>query len=222
MADPLHPTSRVPPWLAGRLAALVLGAGLVGGGTYWAERSNPEAQADAYVQAVASDATTSPAVKVAMVLGSFYESSGRHIGVPYVDAIGKGQPLTVCNGITGPGVVAGKTYTPADCYLLERDRYLRSEREARALLTHWGEYDPFVQGTFIDFVHNKGAANLEASSMRRKANAGDLAGACRENPRWNRGTVRGVSTVLPGLQLRGDANGEICQSWRLGMQETAP
>lgn len=208
--------SKVPPWLVGRLAALVLGAGLASGGTYWATQTTPEAQADAYVQAVATDPTTSPAVKVAMVLGSYYESSGRHIGTPYVDALGKGQPLTVCNGITGPGVVAGKTYNPQDCYLLERERYLRSEREAQALLTHWREYDPFVQGSFVDFVHNKGAQNLADSSMRRKANAGNLIGACRENPRWNRGTVRSVSVVLPGLQLRGDANGEICESWRLG------
>ena len=51
--------------------------------------------------------------------------------------------------------------------------------------------------------------------MRRKANAGDLEGACRENPRWNKGTVKGVSTVLPGLQLRGDSNDEICREWRV-------
>ena len=209
------PAPKVQPWLAGRLAALVLGASLAGGGTYWAAHTNPDAQRDEYVQAVAADPATSAGVKVAMVLGSYYESSGKHIGTPYPDKLGKGQPLTVCNGITGAGVIAGKTYTPSDCYVLERSRYIQSEREARALLTRWNEYDPFVQGTFIDFVHNKGAQNLEASSMRRKANAGDLIGACRENPRWNKGTVRGVSTVLPGLQLRGDSNDEICRAWRL-------
>ena len=35
-------------------------------------------------------------------------------------------------------------------------------------------------------------------------------GACRENERWNRGTVRGVSVVLPGLKIRGDANSDLC------------
>lgn len=39
--------------------------------------------------------------------------------------------------------------------------------------------------------------------------------ACQENPRWNKGTVGGVRQVLPGLQTRGDANGEICEEWRL-------
>ncbi len=206
--------SKVPKWLGARLAALVIGAGL-GGGTYWATQATDDALRDEYVQAVAADPATSAGVKVAMVMGAYYESSGKHIGRPYVDKLGKGQPLTVCNGVTGTGVVAGRWYSPRDCYLLERGRYLQAEREAQKLLTYWRAYDPFTQGTFIDFVWNKGAPNLEASTMRRKANAGDLEGACRENPRWNRGTVRGVSTVLPGLQLRGDANDEICREWRV-------
>lgn len=205
---------KVPPWLVGRLAALVMMTGLGGSGAYFAQQASTEAMADEYVQAVAADVETSQGVKVAMVLGSFYESSGRHIGTPYVDKLGKGQPLTVCNGITGAGVVAGRTYSPTDCYRLERARYLLSEREAVHLLTHWASYDPFVQGVFIDFIHNKGSAALASSTMLRKANAGDLEGACRENPRWARGTVGGVSTVLPGLQLRGDSNDEICRTWR--------
>lgn len=28
---------------------------------------------------------------------------------------------------------------------------------------------------------------------------------------WNRGTVNGVSTVLPGLVIRGESNDEICR-----------
>jgi len=67
------------------------------------------------------------------------------------------------------------------------------------------------QAVFIDFIHNKGEAALAGSTLLRKANAGDVAGACRENLRWNRGTVHGVSVVLPGLQSRGNANGEICE-----------
>lgn len=206
--------SKVPAFLSSRLAALAILAGLGGTGAYVAQQTSDEALRDQYVQTVAADPSTSNAVKVAMVLGQFYESSGKHIGTPYIDKLGRGQPLTVCNGITGPDVVAGRWYSPSDCYYLERGRYLAAEREARSLFTSWPSYDPFVQGQFIDFVHNKGAANLSTSTLLRKANAGDLAGACRENPRWNRGTVVGVSTVLPGLQLRGDSNAEICLEWR--------
>lgn len=139
-----------------------------------------------------------------------------HIGIPYIDKLGKGAPLTVCNGITGTGVVAGKWYSPTECYQLEKGRYLQSERAAQRLLAYWASYDALVQGTFIDFLHNKGEGAFLTSTMRRKANAGDLPGACRENPRWNKGTVKGISTVLPGLQLRGDSNDEICRDWRMG------
>lgn len=210
--------SKVPLPLRKSLAALVMLAGL-GGAAYLADdAARQEAQRNAYAQAVAADAGTSAAVKIAMVMGHYYESSNRHIGTPYIDKVGKGRPLTVCNGVTGPGVVAGRYYTPADCYALERARYLRAETAAKQMLTRWSRYDPFTQATFIDFAWNKGETNFSTSTMRRKANAGDLLGACRENPRWNRGTVGGVSTVLPGLVIRGESNDEICREWRLGGQ----
>ena len=34
--------------------------------------------------------------------------------------------------------------------------------------------------------------------------------AVRTNARWNRGTVRGVSVVLPGLKIHADANSDLC------------
>lgn len=213
---------KVPAWLVGRLAALVLVTGIGGGAIYVQDQSLQvkeaelqQALADEYVRAVVADTTTSPAVKVAMVLGSFYESSGKHIGTPYVDKLGRGQPLTVCNGITGAGVAAGRWYGPGNCYQLEKARYLTAERAAQRLLVHWTSYDPFVQGQFIDFLHNKGEGAFTTSTMRRKANAGDLVGACRENPRWNKGTVNGVLQVLPGLQGRADSNDAICRMWRV-------
>lgn len=205
--------SKVPKALAAALAALVMLA--AGVGVQNAEPT-PQALRDEYTQAVAADLGTSMAVKIAMVMGSQYESSGRHIGTPYIDKLGRGQPLTVCNGVTGPEVVAGRYYTPADCFQIEKRRYLRAEAAAARLLRYWQSYDDFAKATFIDFVWNKGEQALELSTMRAKANRGDLAGACRENPLWNKGTVNGVRQVLPGLQVRGDSNGEICADWRLG------
>lgn len=212
--------SKVPTWLVKHVGALLIlcgmGAGGVGMGTaYLNDSAIEQAQQNEYVQAVASDPDTSMSVKLAMVLGSYYESSGKHIGVPYIDKLGKGQPLTVCNGITGAGVIAGKWYSPAACYQLEKGRYLAAERAAKRLFVRWARYDDFAKATFIDFIHNKGEASLGSSTLLRKANVGDLEGACRENPRWNMGTVNGVKKVLPGLQLRGDANDEICRLWRI-------
>jgi len=209
----------VPDRLRISLAALAVLTGL-GGGTYAvSEAVRLESERNAYIQAVAADPEVSDAVRIAMVMASFYESSHRHIGTPYVDMLGKGRPLTVCNGLTGPQVVAGRHYGPAECYRMEKRRYVGYEAQAGSLLAYWNSYGPYQQAVFLDFLHNKGESALATSTMRRKANAGDLEGACRENPRWNRGTVRGVSTVLQGLQLRGSANDEICRTWRL---ERAP
>ena len=203
-------SGRIPKPLQAALAAMIASMG-AGGGVYLAEQERTSQLQTEYLQTVAADTSTSDAIKLAMVLGSYYESSFRHIGTPYVDKLGKGQPLTVCNGITGPQVVQGRYYTPADCYRLERARYIAGERYLKAALPAWDSYTVWVQATALDFTHNKGAAAFDGSTMRRKLLAGDVVGACRENVRWNRGTVNGVSTVLPGLKVRGDANAEICE-----------
>lgn len=202
-------SQRIPTPLRNMLKAMLIATG-VGGGTYYGSQQNQQAQLNEYLQTVAADTSTSDAIKLAMVLGSYYESSFRHIGTPYVDKLGKGQPLTVCNGITGNGVVAGRYYTPADCYRLEVGRY----REAEAFLTKsvptYTAATVFQQAVALDFIHNKGAGAFSTSTYRRKWIAGDVVGACRENERWNRGTVGGVKVVLPGLKGRGDANSDLC------------
>lgn len=152
-------------------------------------------------------------VRLARELGAHFESGGRHIGTPYVDKLGKGQPLTVCHGVTGPDVVAGRYYTPADCERLELPRYLEAERQARAALVHWGDYNPWVRASVIDMVYNLGPAVLDDTTLVRKANAGDLTGACEQMPRWVRGTVGGRSVVLPGLVDRRDTTRELCAQW---------
>ena len=203
--------SKVPPQLRAGIAALMIALG----GGYAAytqiDRDTTELLRNQYVQAVAADKGTNDAVKVAMVMGAYYESSYRNIGTPYADKLGKGQPLTVCNGITGAQVVPGRYYTPADCYRLERARYVSNEAHLKDTLPKWDSYTVLQQATFIDFLHNKGSGAFDGSTMRRKLLAGDVVGACRENVRWNRGTVNGALTVLPGLKVRADANAELCE-----------
>lgn len=203
--------SNVPSVLRSSLAALGILAG-AGGGAYFVGEVKQEALTNEYLQAVAADKEVSDAVKIAMVMANYYESSNRHIGKPYIDKLGKGQPLTVCNGITGTvaKIDPNHYYTPAECYAMEKQLYIAYEQAASKLLTHWASYGPFAQATFADFLHNKGEGNFRSSTMRRMANAGDLAGACKQNERWNRGTVRAVSVVLPGLDARAKSNAELC------------
>ena len=202
---------RVPQALRTMLVAMLTAIG-AGGGAYLGDQERSAAQLTEYLQAVAADTSTSTsdAIKLAMVLGSYYESSYRHIGTPYVDRLGRGQPLTVCNGITGKGVVAGRYYTPADCYRLEKGRYQEAERFLAKSVPTYTAATVFQQAVALDFVHNKGQGAFSTSTYRRKWIAGDTAGSCRENERWNKGTVNGVLTVLPGLKTRGNVNSDLC------------
>lgn len=152
-------------------------------------------------------------VLLAMELGAHYESSGRHIGTPYMDKLGKGQPLTVCNGVTGSEVVAGRYYTADDCKRLELPKYLEAERLARAAFKHWGSYNAWVRASLIDMVYNLGPSVLDGTTLVRLGNAGDLVGMCEQMPRWVRGTVNGQSTVLPGLVDRRATTRELCAEW---------
>lgn len=153
-----------------------------------------------------------PEVVLAMEIGAHYESSGRHIGTPYVDKLGKGQPLTVCNGITGEGVVAGRYYTPEDCKKLELPHYTKARELAKARLKYWDSYNVWVKASFIDMGFNVPSA-FGDTTVVRLANAGDLDGACAQMPRWVMGTVNGKSTRLPGLVDRRDTTEELCAEW---------
>jgi lysozyme len=175
-------------------AALAITMGAAGVATYQAQQPSAE-------------------VLLAMELGAHFESSGRHIGTPYVDKLGKGQPLTVCNGVTGPEVVGGKYYTPDDCQRLELPKYFDAERRAKAALKHWDSYNVWVRASLIDMVYNLGPSVLDGTTLVRLGNAGDLVGMCQQMPRWVRGTVNGQSTVLPGLVDRRGTTRELCAEW---------
>ncbi|EPD44860.1 lysozyme [Delftia acidovorans CCUG 274B] len=159
------------------------------------------------------EAGPSPAVTLAREIGRHYESSGRHIGMPYVDRLGRGQPLTVCAGVTGPEVVAGRYYTPEDCEHLELPKYREAERQARRALRHWDTYNVWVQASFIDMAYNVPSALAPDTTVMRMANAGQLDAACLQMPRWVYGMVNGVPTRLPGLVDRRDATRELCAQW---------
>lgn len=203
--------SAVPQKLRSSIAALLLLTGLAAGGIAVDDAARKEAQANAYIQAVASDPDVSDAIRIAMVMASFYESTGRHIGTPYVDKLGKGRPLTVCNGLTGAEVVPGKWYSPAECYRLEKRRYIGYEAFLeQSAGAAYRRASLLQQATYLDFVHNIGSAGFSDSTMRRKLLAGDVVGACRENRRWVYGTINGAKVVLPGLLIRRNANSDLC------------
>lgn len=157
--------------------------------------------------------TPTPEVQLAMELGAHFESSGRHIGTPYRDMLGKGQPWTVCNGVTGAEVVPGKTYTPEECKQLEYPKYQKAEKAAVRQFHYWDDYNVWVRASIIDMLYNLGPGALTGKTILAKANAGDLAGACEQMPHWVSGTVNGAKTRLPGLVTRRDTTRELCADW---------
>lgn len=155
----------------------------------------------------------SPEVQLAYELGAHFESSGRHIGTPYVDRLGKGQPLTVCNGVTGPEVVAGRYYTEDDCKRLEIPKYLAAERAAKQRFRYWDSYNVWVRASFLDMLYNLGPAALDGTETLALANTGNLVAACDRMPRWVWGTVNGQKAQLPGLIDRRTTTRELCAEW---------
>lgn len=115
----------------------------------------------------------------------------------YVDPVGI---LTIGYGHTGPDVKKGMTITEA-----EADALLKEDLE---------EHEDFVndvvkvdinddqKAALTSFAFNVGNGNLKASTLLRKLNDGDHAGAADEFPRWVYGTINGQKKELKGLVRR--------------------
>jgi GH24 family phage-related lysozyme (muramidase) len=59
---------------------------------------------------------------------------------------------------------------------------------------------------FVSWTYNVGVGAACRSTLVRKANAGDLVGACNELPRWNRAGGK----VIRGLTNRRVSEREMC------------
>lgn len=142
------------------------------------------------------------AAAFAAIMGLFFEGT---VYVPYYDPAGV---LTVCEGITGPDVVPGKTYTDKECRTLHAKHLAIAERAVdRVIKVPLTETQ---KAALIDFTYNKGAHALAGSSLARKFNEGDYVGGCRQLLRWTYATVNGKKVQLPGLVTRAAAQYELC------------
>lgn len=116
-----------------------------------------------------------------------------------------GGVLTYCDGAT-ESAMWGATYTPAQCNAqLDRDL----ERHA-AGIAKCVPLDRMTDGqkvAFVDAAFNIGVPAFCGSSMARRANAGDMAGACDALLLWNRVAGREVT----GLTARRQRERELCR-----------
>ena len=120
----------------------------------------------------------------------------------YQDIVGV---WTVCYGETA-GIRPGDRYTTAECDSMFGARILQFEREIDACLTREETIPTGAKIAFVSWAYNVGSSAACKSTLVRKANAGDLRGACNELPRWNKA---GGSTIK-GLTNRRGAERAMC------------
>lgn len=160
--------------------------------------------------AVVQPDTVPPDIQIAMVVGGYFESSNVHIGKPYRDTVGRDQPWTVCNGVTGKDVDPSRYYTKDDCYRLEVQKYRQARADARRLLVHYDDYNVWAQASWLDMIWNLGATSLRGTQTINLANAGRLDLACERMTQWVNGRVNGELKRLNGLVARRDTTFELC------------
>lgn len=114
----------------------------------------------------------------------------------YPDPGTGGAPWTIGYGHTGPDVEPGMTCNAAQAQAWLMGDIATAENAVHRLVTVRLTQDQF--DALVDFTFNLGARNLATSTLLKKLNAGDYAGADAEFGKWN----MAAGKVLPGLTKR--------------------
>ncbi len=121
--------------------------------------------------------------------------------VPYQDIV---NVWTVCEGYAGRDVVRGKTYTRAECDAITKEQL---EKHGGAVLRCTNvpitqrEYEAYAL-----FTYNVGESAFCGSSLLKKLNSGDHAGACNGLLAWDMAGGKHV----PGLARRRQYEWRMC------------
>jgi lysozyme len=114
---------------------------------------------------------------------------------------------TVCFGETR-GVKMGDRYTMDECKAMLGDGLVEFEMGMRRCLKNPDIIPPKAYTAFLSLSYNIGTGAFCGSSVARKANAGDIRGACNAIPAWNRAGGK----VVKGLVNRRSDEQRICLS----------
>jgi lysozyme len=105
---------------------------------------------------------------------------------------------------TTTGVKPGDTITPQRALVHLLDDAGKSEKAVKGCVT--APLYPYEFAAFVSLAYNIGGTAFCASTLVKKANAEDYAGACKEILRWDRAQGRQVR----GLTIRRQAEYQQC------------
>lgn len=150
------------------------------------------------LKAKLAGATLAASVTVATAVVGYYEG---YRPAAYVDPVGI---VTVCYGHTATAEL-GQQLTAEECEALLRDdlsiAFRAVDRHVKSDLTIER------RAALASFTFNVGEGAFQRSTLLRKLNAGDTAGACAELSRW----IYGGGVILPGLVKRRQTERELCE-----------
>ena len=121
--------------------------------------------------------------------------------VPYEDVVGI---IAVCDGHTGNDIIINKRYSDAECDALTKADLERIAKQVNPSIKV--KTTEMQLAAIYSFSYNVGANAFIKSTMLKKLNAGDYAGACDELKRW----VYAGGKKWKGLMNRRDVEYEIC------------
>ncbi|MGC1030890.1 lysozyme [Pantoea agglomerans] len=123
--------------------------------------------------------------------------------VPYRDVAGV---LTVCDGHTGPDIVRNKNYTDQECDALLRADLKPVQADVDSMVTV--PLSDYQRAALYSFAYNTGTDAFSRSSLLKRLNAGDKAGACNELRRW----IFAGGRRWRGLMKRRETERALCLS----------
>lgn len=143
-------------------------------------------------------------VVILLASAAFLSDITKHEGreyQPYNDIVGV---ATVCDGITGPDVIPGKTYTDAECNRLS---IKHAEKHGSQLLDCI--HVRITQGMYealAGWAYNVGTGAACKSTAIRLINQGKYYAGCKDLLRWN----RAGGQVVRGLTIRRQKESDAC------------
>ena len=125
----------------------------------------------------------------------------------YVDTDGTPVIGYGLSKVDGRKVQLGDTISVAKADAVLSKQLLELEEQIKSMVTV--ELNSKQLSALSSFAFNVGIYGLESSTLLKKLNVGDYAGAANEFTRWDKATIRGRKVTLAGLTRRREAEKQL-------------